>query len=188
MYFTIIFSLFTLTFASYALCLRPTSCLTSLLIHDGLLMVACLFCGCVFCLHHWLCSWEFQIITRHYFWQSVVQRFGNQVQSELHRNLLLWSCSISLFIRNWIAWWSPILTFIFRFTISSSVDMTKSSILFSLVVSCTCCVRLLAASIYIRLLPGAGVGLCSVQSMFGKLKSPMMIHSCCDSKISPSIV
>ena len=46
--------------------------------------------------------------------------------------------------------------------------------------------EVLSASNCISLLPGAGVGLCSVQSMFGRLKSPMM--TCCDSKISSSIV
>ena len=59
-----------------------------------------------------------------------------------------------------------------------------------LVVSCTCCLRFLSASNCISLLPGAGVILCSVQSIFGRLKSPMMTcaHSCCDNKISPRIV
>ena len=33
------------------------------------------FLECVFCLHHWLCSWEFRILIQHYFWQSVVKGF-----------------------------------------------------------------------------------------------------------------
>ena len=47
--------------------------------------------------------------------------------------------------------------------------------------------RLLSVSNCISLLPGAGVGLCSVQSMFGRLKSSMMTHSCCEEKFLPAL-
>ena len=59
----------------------------------------------------------------------------------------------------------------------SSVMITRSSILFYLADSCTCCERPQSA-INCSVIPGAGVGVCSDQSMWGRLKSPMMTHSC----------
>ena len=69
---------------------------------------------------------------------------------------------------------------------ASSVVITRSSILFSLVGSCTCCERPLSAINYSNLLPGAGVGCCSEKPMWGRLKSPMMRHSCYVRRISYS--
>ena len=61
------------------------------------------------------------------------------------------------------------------------------SILFCLVGSCTCCERLLSAINCSDLLSGAGVGCCSDQSVWGRLKSPMMAHSCCVRRIFSSV-
>ena len=67
-----------------------------------------------------------------------------------------------------------------------SVVITRSSMLFCLVGSCTCCERPLSAINCSNFLPGAGVGRCSDQSIWSRLKSPMMTNLRCVRRISSS--
>ena len=98
-YSAFVSSLLLIIFASQAFCLLPIVCVTSLMIHDGLLIVLRVLDGCLL-QNHWFCFWNFQIHVQHQFYQSVVQsRVEGQVRRAKNRNLLIWSCN---YIYLWI--------------------------------------------------------------------------------------
>ena len=136
------------SFFSKAIRLRQS--LTSLLIHDGLLMVARLFGMCLLLASLTLLL-EFQILNRHYsdngLFKGLVIKFSlHCIEICFSKVLVFFWYYISVFIENVIAWSSAILSVIFRFTISSSsVDKTRLNVQYCST-WCTCCVRLLSAS------------------------------------------
>ena len=110
--------------------MRLHQSLTSLLIHDGLLMVARLFGMCLLPASLTLLL-EFQILHRHYsdngLFKGLVIKFSPHcIEICFSKVDVFFWYYISVFIENVIAWWSAILSVIFRFTISySSVDKIR---------------------------------------------------------------
>ena len=193
-YSALVTSVLFLFLASEALCRLAMVCSTVLLINDGLLMVMSFLMMCLK-QDSRICSLEAQITVRHLYWRW---EFNNlTIKISTHR-IKVCPSGIFLFVfftdvsaiyfsENWMAWWSPILSVLCRVTMSAfSVVITNTNILFCLPSSFTCCERTSYARNCSNLLPGAGVGLCSGQSLFGRLKSPMMTHSCCVGRISSS--